>query len=136
MEFWFHVAEYAVLFAITGCAVVFFIAFLTDHYANPKQSGETNSILFQQFRFAALVFALIGFIHGSFDFEHRSEQEELRVDLYSAGYEDALKDVDWYIRENFDELYITDGTSLRPVEINAFEAKSMFDISRAIDWMR
>ncbi|WP_462385222.1 hypothetical protein [Intestinibacillus massiliensis] len=132
MNFWFNIAFSALGGAFVGYIIMFIITFVTEHYSSPVKENETMSqILSRQFKYAAIIFGIIGALFGWGKITDDDEMIHLRDELYARGYQDAVENTREYARANLGELYIVDGDFLKPIEIDFRKISDMMDINRA-----
>lgn len=132
MNFWFNIAFSALGGAFFGYIIMFIITFVTEHYSSPVKENETMSqILSRQFKYAAIIFGIIGALFGWGKITDDDEMIHLRDELYTRGYQDAVENTREYARANLGELYIVDGDFLKPIEIDFRKISDMMDINRA-----
>ena len=132
MNFWFNIAFSALGGAFVGYIIMFIITFVTGHYSSPVKENETMSqILSRQFKYAAIIFGIIGALFGWGKITDDDEMIHLRDELYARGYQDAVENTREYARANLGELYIVDGDFLKPIEIDFRKISDMMDINRA-----
>lgn len=115
---------------MVGSILLFTITFLTMSSFTGSES-KLQHILWRQFKPAAIVFGIVGALSGLYMSDHLKEQDQLRYELYSTGYEDAATRAEDFLADTTGgEVYFEKDGSWYCAEVD------LSHLMRKIDWSR